>query len=207
MKSKYLSCLFLLVVACSGGQTTGGDKAGAQSVAQLKKAAAEAHAKKEPQPGDVCAEHAWYGDGECDTFCQDFDSNDCVPAENDPVVCATFIELSDGVCSRKPDDPCIGQDPDCTPGDDPVHSHPQQPPGGIVCPAIAEAPDGVCKVDLDDPCAAYIDPDCQNGEGGGQTPPPTNPQVCAQYIEQPDGVCGRDPSDPCIFQDPDCHVK
>jgi len=42
----------------------------------------------------------------------------CAPLEDGPgegVACAAFIEVSDGVCSRKDDDPCRSQDPDCKP--------------------------------------------------------------------------------------------
>jgi hypothetical protein len=30
-----------------------------------------------------------------------------------PVACLTYIEASDGTCSRPANDPCRGQDPDC----------------------------------------------------------------------------------------------
>ncbi|MDQ2642679.1 MAG: hypothetical protein M3020_02605 [Myxococcota bacterium] len=36
----------------------------------------------------------------------------CAPID-EPVACAAYIERSDGVCSRKDDDPCRSQDPDC----------------------------------------------------------------------------------------------
>lgn len=221
MKTKYLTGLLLLAVACSGGQTSSGGKGdtSGESTAQLKKAAAEAHANGSASQGDVCGQHGWYGDGECDTFCQDADTSDCAV---DGVVCAAFAEEPNGYCSRKADDPCISQDPDCAPST--VHptpgAGPGTPPDPIACPAIAQLPDGVCKPDPNDPCVFYEDPDCsQNGDngggsgsagansGGGSTPAEPPGVVCAQYIEQSDGVCKRDANDPCIFQDPDCSVK
>jgi hypothetical protein len=90
--------------------------------------------------GDVCAEMAWYGDGECDSWCASPDS-DC---DGDDVACAEFVMEPDGVCSRPADDPCLFQDPDC---------------GAVACPAIAMEPDGVCSLPPDDPCQ-MIDPDC-----------------------------------------------
>jgi len=42
----------------------------------------------------------------------------CTAIVCDPVFCAEFVEEPDGVCSRFPLDPCIGQDPDC--GDAPA---------------------------------------------------------------------------------------
>jgi len=195
MKTKYLSGLLLLVVACSGGQTTGGggDDGGATKQ-ELKKKAAEAHAKPATQPGrDVCAQQGWYGDGECDNFCQDADTADCTPKKDDPVVCAEFIELPDGVCKRAPTDPCIGQDPDCAGGSDP--SDP------VACLAIAKESDGVCTDDPADPCDVYQDPDCH--AGGGE---PSDPIFCTLIAQEPDGVCKEDPTDPCIkLQDPDCN--
>ena len=133
MHTKYLTGLMLLMVACSGGQTTGGDSG--QSEAELKKAAAEAHGKKDAPTGDVCASNGWYGDGECDPFCQDYDSVDCTP-DSDGIACAAFIEEANGFCSRKADDPCISQDPDCGPGS----TDPSDPSDPIICPAIALEP-------------------------------------------------------------------
>jgi hypothetical protein len=211
----------LLAVACSGGQAAGGDEGG-QSKAELKKAAATAHANGTAR-GDVCLDQGWYGDGECDTFCQDADATDCG--------CLLILENADGYCSRQPDDPCISQDPDCVPGYvHPTPGDPTTPSGPIVCPAVLAAPDGVCTSDPNDPCIFYEDPDCiQTGGGtgsggsgggtggncgggsagasGGTTPTDPPGVACAEYIEQPDGICKRDPGDPCIFQDPDCPVK
>lgn len=215
MKTMYLTSLMLLLglAACSGGNTTQ-DPDGGKTRAQLKKQAAENVASGDTPTSDVCGDNDWYGDGQCDTFCQDTDTVDCAPDCGGGVVCAAFIEESNGYCSRRADDPCIGQDPDCSGsvppsgGDDP-----------IACPAIAEVGDGVCKRPDTDPCRS-IDPDCpvddpgvptDPGQGGGSEPgnpgAPTEPIACAEYIEQPDNVCKRDPADPCIFQDPDCNVK
>lgn len=230
MKTKYLGGLVLLMVACSGGQTTGGH--GEQSTLELKRAAAEAHAKGQKPNGDVCATNGWYGDGECDTFCQDADTTDCVVDPDPGPVCAAFIELSDGVCSRPIDDPCRGQDPDCTdvppqcegipliaypsdgvcdPADpcstdwDPDCSVEPDPPH---CGYLIEGPlprDGVCMVDPNNPCAEIEDPDCRD------EPPVCPPAASAPGIAAPafpfDGVCHVDPNDPCVeMNDPDCHA-
>jgi hypothetical protein len=215
MKTMYLTSVMLLLglAACSGGHTTA--EPNDQSQAQLKKAAAEAAAKGEAPASDVCGENDWYGDGQCDTFCNDADSTDCATSDSGEVVCALFIEESNGYCSRRADDPCIGQDPDCagsvppSGGDDP-----------IVCPAIAYEADGVCSRPASDPCR-YLDPDCapadsgnsgsepgNPGQGGGSgAGMPTEPVACTLLIEEADGVCKREPTDPCIFQDPDCNVN
>jgi hypothetical protein len=216
MKTKLLTGWLLLVVACSGAQTTGGEDGGKQSVTQLKKAAADAHASGNAQ-GDVCGESGWYGDGECDTFCRDQDSVDCVP---DPggVHCAEFLEQPNGYCSRVPTDPCISQDPDCEPGSiEP--GHPGDPNGAINCTLLLQVADGVCRPDPEDPCIFYQDPDCSSGSGsgsgssGGGTEPypgmPTEPvdpsaPVCKAVPESADGTCSREPSDPCLALDPDC---
>jgi hypothetical protein len=109
-------------------------------------------------------------------------ADQCTPAE-DPgaVVCALFIEESDGVCSRAPDDPCKAQDPDCS-SDEPT-----------VCALFIEESDGVCSRSPDDPCKAQ-DPDCSSDE----------PVACLLFIEASDGVCSRPANDPCKGQDPDC---
>jgi hypothetical protein len=208
MKTMYLTSVMLLLglAACSGGHTTGGPNE--QTRAQLKKAAAEAAAKGEAPASDVCGENDWYGDGQCDTFCNDADSTDCAPNDSGGVACARFIEAPNDYCSRRPDDPCISQDPDCA-GDDP-----------IVCPAIAEEPDGLCSRPASDPCRS-IDPDCGPADPGnsGSDPGapgqggtsgagmPTEPVACTLLIEESDGACKREPTDPCIFQDPDCNVN
>ena len=226
MKTMYLTSLVmvLMTAACSGGHTQGGDDPG-QGQNELKRIAAQASADGSAE-GDLCGQNRWYGDGVCDTFCQDADTADCGVGCGG-VVCALFIEESNGYCSRRDDDPCISQDPDCAgsvqpdpapyPGDDPV-----------ACAAIAEISDGVCKRDPADPCR-FQDPDCvpdgtepseppgmgggsepgDPGGGGGSEPsdPGVPPIACAEYIELSDGVCKRDPADPCIFQDPDCNLK
>lgn len=205
MKTKFLTGLVLLAtVACSGGQTTGGNDPGGQSsVAELKRAAAEAQASGTAQ-GDVCGSSGWYGDGECDTFCQDADSVDCEP---DPggIHCAEFIEKPNGFCSRLAEDPCISQDPDCSPGS----TDPGTPDDPIICTAISQLPDGVCKPDPADPCVYYQDPDCSMGGGTPSNPgepggsDPSTP-ICKAVPENADGVCSREPSDPCLALDPDC---
>jgi hypothetical protein len=212
MNTKYLTSLVLLVVACSGGQTTGGD--GGQTQAQLKKAAADAKASGSAQ-ADACVAHGWYGDGECDRFCQDVDSVDCTPSDGgDPVHCAEFVEIANGFCSRIAEDPCIGQDPDCA-GVEPL---PTEPPGDpLICPAIAMLPDGVCGAyDANDPCMFYADPDCAavdplppgSGDPGTPDDPGTDPGVpaCKVAPEPADGVCSKDANDPCLAADPDCAV-
>jgi hypothetical protein len=130
---------------------------------------------------------------------------------NDPVVCAAYIEASDGKCSRPASDPCRGQDPDC--GQSTPPSGGTGGSGPVACPAIAELPDGVCSLPASDPCRS-IDPDCGGGTGGnsgsggsassGGGVGSSGGVACAEYIEQPDGVCSRAADDPCIFQDPDC---
>ena len=127
------------------------------------------------QGEDVCADNAWYGDGECDFWCPKADS-DCGVV--DPI-CAAFIEEGDGLCRRSDLDPCrTQQDPDC----------------GVVCPAFEFLPasDGVCSFDPVDPCVGQNDPDCDSGI------------TCDAYIEMSDGACSRANADKCRFQDPDC---
>lgn len=192
MTSRYLCGLFLLVTACSGTTVGGGKGDEGTTKQQLKQAASEAaHSNAPAADGDVCANEGWYGDGECDTFCQDADSADCTRTPGDGVVCAEFIEAPNGFCSRLASDPCISQDPDCNFVKDP-----------IVCPAIAQLPDGVCKDDPTNPCLYLSDPDCQGTIDPSQ---PSGPIVCATVVQAPDGVCTDDPEDKCDqFQDPDC---
>lgn len=220
MKTKYLTSLLFLVVACSGGQTTGGGSGG-ESQTQLKKAAADAKANGSAT-GDACAEHGWYGDGECDGFCKDVDSVDCTPpAGGGEVECALILENPDGYCNPKR--LCIGQDPDCANGG----PTPIQPPGDpLICPAIALEANGVCDEDFyTEPCLFLADPDCAGvdplppdgagGTGGGSTPSdpggtggstPSDPGTpsCKIAPEPADGVCSRAPNDPCVAADPDC---
>jgi hypothetical protein len=132
---------------------------------------------------DLCAEQGWYGDGECDTFCPDADT-DCAHDPDEAVVCALFIEVEDGVCSRPDSDPCRMQDPDCGVKD--------ADDDGVVCALYIEESDGECSRPDTDPCRSQ-DPDCT--EDG---------VACAEYIEDSDGVCSRPETDPCRRQDPDC---
>jgi hypothetical protein len=197
MNTKYLTSLVLLVVACSGGQTAGGQ--GGESEAQLKKLAADAKAKGSSH-GDACQEHGWYGDGECDRFCQDVDSLDCTPSVGgDGVHCAEFVEIANGFCSRVADDPCISQDPDCAAG-----APPKAPGDPLICPAIALEADGVCSANDANPCLFYEDPDCSAGD---PTPPkpPGDPLICPAIALEADGVCSANDANPCLFyEDPDC---
>lgn len=191
MKTKYLCGLLLLAVGCSGGQTTrGGDAGGESATDELKKLAADERASS-GVPAAHCGSEGWYGDGQCDTFCQDADSKDCTP-NSDGVACAAFLEEENGVCSRRRDDPCIQQDPDCQGLTEP----------GIACPAIAQAPNGICEDNPNNPCVYLSDPDC----GGGTDPGvPSEPTYCAAIAQESDGVCKDDPKDPCdLYQDPDC---
>jgi hypothetical protein len=172
----------LAATSCSGDRES-------DSTAELKAQAAQALSAGE-RHGDPCAEHGWYSDGECDTFCKDRDA-DCESAE-EPVACTLILEVSNGVCSRPADDPCRSQDPDCT-----APSAPTDPNEPVVCAAFIEVSDGVCSRPKDDPCKGQ-DPDCiAGGNAGGGT-------VCALFIEQSDGVCSRPADDPCKAQDPDC---
>jgi hypothetical protein len=228
----FLTGLMLMVVACSGGQTSGGEGKG-EKQAELKRRAANSQGSSS---SDVCAENDWYGDAVCDAFCQDRDV-DCT-LDDDAVICLTYIEQPNGTCDRAPGEPCIQQDPDCVGTIEPT------PPDPIACTAIVRLADGVCEPDPNDPCIAYQDEDCWKNEGGCGTPEPlpepepspgpddckvrpeaadgvcnddpddpcgtTDPDcfvVCAAYIEEANGVCGRDPKDPCKYQDPDCNAK
>jgi hypothetical protein len=223
MKTMFLTAMAVLMVACSGGQTSGGGDDGGETKLELKRQAANAAASA---TGDVCSANDWYGDGACDIFCADRDV-DC--AVND-VVCLLYIEEPNGVCQREPGDPCVAQDPDCEGLSDPLE-----------CTTIAMLPDGKCEEDPKNPCLKYQDLDCANahpttpspgegnegstppsepspgegnegstpspGPGGGGAPTDPDPVACTLISELPDGVCRRDPTDPCIFQDPDCNVK
>ena len=173
--------LLLAASACSSASPPDSD-----SNAQLK-AQAEQALSAGARHGDPCAEHGWYSDGECDTFCKDRDA-DCEPG-GDAVACTLILEVSDGICSRPEDDACRFQDPDCAAG-----SAPSDPNQGVACAAFIEVSDGVCSRPKDDPCKGQ-DPDCSD-DGGGT--------VCALFIEQSDGVCSRPADDPCKGQDPDC---
>jgi hypothetical protein len=190
-KMKYLGALGLMLAAC-GGQAASDGGTSKPDQSALKKAAAESVANGTAS-GDPCAINSWYGDEVCDTFCQDQDS-DCIPKGETATVCAEFIEAPNGICSRKEDDPCIFQDPDCansnppSPGLVPV---PTPEPGPIVCATISETPDGTCNRPASDPCR-WQDPDCV-------------PAIaCPAIAEAPDGKCSLPASDPCRGIDPDC---
>lgn len=135
----------LPLAACSGSA-----RSDTGSTGDLKSQAA-ADLESGKATGDPCATNAWYGDGACDTFCPVSDT-DCAPT-GDPIVCATFLEVSDGKCSREPTDPCLSQDPDCG------ASTPPDPGDPVYCAAILEAANGECSRAPDDPCQ-FQDPDC-----------------------------------------------
>src|SRR5882724_5061018 len=133
MKMKYLGALGLMLAACGGqAASDGGTTKPDQSA--LKKAAAEAVGNG-TAPSDLCAANGWYGDNVCDTFCQDKDT-DCAPKGVTATFCAEFIEAPNGVCSRKADDPCIFQDPDCGQAT-PPHPTPGPIQGPVVCAEIS----------------------------------------------------------------------
>jgi hypothetical protein len=186
-KMKYLGALGLLLGAC-GGQAAGDGGAQPNQVA-LKKAAAESVANG-TATSDPCTANGWYGDQVCDTFCKDKDT-DCIPKDRTSTVCAEFEEAPNGLCSRKPNDPCIFQDPDCN-TDMPPSTGPTTPiQGPVVCAAISETPDGTCKRPTTDPCR-WQDPDCENVIS------------CPDIAGVSDGVCSLPVSDPCRGIDPDC---
>src|SRR5690349_11276336 len=155
---RYLLCaLILTAIGCSGSVDDTSDQ-------QQKLAAANARASGTAQ-GDPCAQHRWYGDGVCDTFCTDTDS-DCVPkGDGDAVVCAQFIEQVNGKCERSSTDACRFQDPDCAaPPSSPGAGggSGSAPPGGVACALVSEAPNGSCDRPESDPCR-FQDPDCNKG--------------------------------------------
>jgi len=214
MKMKYLGAVVLLLAGCSGTQT--GSPSATDDTLALKKAAAEAASRetaggKDPATPseDPCAKHAWYGDGVCDSFCSQHDT-DCVPdGTGDQTVCAAFVEQADGTCSRSENDPCRFQDPDCA-----SETPPSTGDGGgtVACAAISEVSDGVCKRADSDPCR-FQDPDCTSGDGnpgtggGGGSGGGTGGGVaCPALIELANGKCERPPTDPCRSIDPDCNV-
>ena len=174
MRRHVLCALVLTAIGCSGAV----DGTPQQ---QQKLAAANAHAQG-TQTGDACAQNRWYGDGECDTFCADTDS-DCVPSGK-AVVCAQFIEGGNGVCDRPANDACRFQDPDCsappsTPGAG--GSSGSAPPGGVACALVSEVPNNHCDRPASDPCR-FQDPDCN---AGGPVPTPvdcdTSKVVCQTF--------------------------
>ncbi len=164
---------FILAFGCSGQTTSGADGV------LTKLQAAEGQGE-----GDICATQNWYGDKQCDTFCERADT-DCETAPGKPIVCAAFVEEQDGKCTRKPTDPCRAQDPDC--GQDPT-----KPIDGVVCAMLSEVSDGKCSRESSDPCT-FQDPDCSGS-------------ACPEFVEVSDGKCSRAPDDLCRSQDPDCVV-
>jgi len=191
-KMKCLGALGLVLAACGGqAATDGGTTKPDQSA--LKKAAAESVANGSA-PSDPCAANGWYGDKVCDTFCQDQDT-DCVPNDATATVCAEFVEAPNGICSRKSDDPCIFQDPDCPQAEKPPQ--PTKAPGSglVVCALFLEASDGQCSRPASDPCR-FQDPDCVD-----------QVVACPDIVEAPDGKCSLPASDPCRDIDPDCVVS
>jgi hypothetical protein len=111
----------------------------------------------------------------------------CTLALCEPVVCALFVEESDGVCSRFPLDPCISQDPDCV-----------SEPGS--CEVAGESFPNGSEVPSGDSCNT-----CSCSDGSVNcTLALCEPVACALFVEVSDGVCSRFPLDPCIAQDPDC---
>jgi hypothetical protein len=156
MRRHVLCALVLTAIGCSGAV----DQASEQQ--ELKLAAANAKSRGTAQ-GDACAQHRWYGDGVCDTFCADTDS-DCVP-KGDAIVCAQFIEQGNGKCERPASDACRFQDPDCTapPNSPGTGGAPgSTPPGGVACALVSEVPNGSCDRADSDPCR-FQDPDCNTG--------------------------------------------
>jgi hypothetical protein len=132
---------------------------------------------------DACARYGWYDDDVCDTFCTQTDT-DC-SSDGGPVMCAQFIEESDAKCSRKGDDPCRFQDPDCN-----VSAPPNDPGDDTVCALFVSLPDGVCSRAADDPCRRQ-DLDC-------------GARICWNVRpDTPDGDCRLE----CYDSDPDCKVK
>jgi hypothetical protein len=112
----------------------------------------------------------------------------CTDAACEPVVCALFLEESDGVCSRFPLDPCKSQDPDCV-----------DPDAGSCVAAGQTFPNG-SEVPSGDSCNSC---GCTDGSVSC-TLALCEPVFCALFVEESDGVCSRFPLDPCISQDPDC---
>jgi hypothetical protein len=114
----------------------------------------------------------------------------CTLALCEPVFCAEFLEVADGVCSRFPLDPCKFQDPDCGEGGG----------GGASCEAAGQTFEDGSAVPSGDSCNTC---GCTDGSITC-TEIACEPQVCALFVEESDGVCSRFPLDPCKSQDPDC---
>lgn len=146
---------------------------------------------------DVCQDHKWYGDGECDAWCPQGDAKDCAPSTGG-VACAEFFSPADGFCNRN--DPCAPlQDEDCQkntdpgePGCTPPHPTPHAPDGNVsspvVCDAIAYPANGKCEAPPG--CEANDPKDCKA-------------QVACILILYPqNGKCEAAPG--CEASDPDC---
>lgn len=225
MKNRTWIALSVALFGCSGA-TTGGPV----SSTELKSEAASRIEAGTAQ-GDPCADNHWYGDGTCDSFCPNADT-DCTPTGT-AIVCADFVEVSDGKCSRPANDPCLFQDPDCNASIPPSGTG-SSGGGTVVCAMYVEVGDGVCSRPADDPCR-FQDPDCAGGTKNcdlrtitcqtfapvtcpaGQVPTAVNncygpcvaesecaPIACPAIAEIPDGVCSRPATDPCRSIDPDC---
>jgi len=116
----------------------------------------------------------------------------CTDIACEPEGCDLYLEAPDGVCSRPADDPCIGQDPDCT--------EPEPEPEKLACDAGGQTFPHEAEVPSGDSCNRCS---CDDGSVSC-TELACDPVFCAEFIEEPDGVCSRFPLDPCIAQDPDC---
>lgn len=191
-----ISFLSLTLVACSGADQPNADEA---EPALTAEAQAELRGQVPPSDADGASEarrsQRGRGDGERrrrpGRGGQGHGGNGgeaCGGSGGDGgVVCALFVEVSDGVCSRPADDPCISQDPDCV-------------AGGQSCEAAGQIfPDG-SAVPSGDSCNS-----CGCNDGSVVCTLALCEEVaCALFIEESDGVCSRFPLDPCKSQDPDC---
>ena len=158
----------LLVVSCAD---TGGDPAdGTSDNAQVKEQArtqALANGGKNDLGEDICATYGFYGDGVCDTWCSEPDS-DCGPCDYPDLVCADdelAIDANETGCP----DTCV---------DNPDY----YPPGQV---ALDEACERVDDCQEDAYCAKEMGR-CDDGEPGICTLKPD----CADLGEfVPDYVC------------------
>jgi YD repeat-containing protein len=138
---------------------------------------------------DECAQNGWYGDGECDYFCPNFDP-DCASQVD---ICAENGWYGDGEC----DDFCPNLDPDCGQIDicDQNGWY-----GDGECDSFCPRPDPDCQeVDFcalngwygDGECDTFCplpDPDCEVND------------ICAENGWYGDGECDSF----CPLPDPDC---
>lgn len=189
-----ISFLSLTIVGCSGA-----DQPEAEESAPAPTAEAQAELRGQVPPGDGNSEARRGRRGRADGGPRGErpgrggpghggdPGEGCGGGDDGGVVCALFVEVSDGVCSRPADDPCIAQDPDCTAAGASCEA------GGQIFPDGSEVPSG-------DSCNT-----CSCGNGNVNcTRIGCEEVVCALFIEESDGVCSRFPLDPCISQDPDC---